>query len=184
MMNKNPISSTSQKDNTFEHVFYEMHMYYLSYEALKEMTVIDESNCPNRQFWINVLLESHATHLRNLIHFFCQHDSLNVKTVLLNEPKLGIKNHSKKIDIINKALSHLTLERADVTKNLNEMMSNLINNMFPEICDKTEKYLNYLSTASVIKSEYLQEFEDPKIHNYYLQLISIYSNKNQPNCES
>lgn len=37
-------------------------------------------------FWMNVLLESHATHLRNLIHFFSGKDSISATTVLRENP--------------------------------------------------------------------------------------------------
>ena len=57
--------------------FYEFSMYSSSFNALLSVAICDETKLPDKQFWMNVLLESHATHLRNLIHFFSGKDSIN-----------------------------------------------------------------------------------------------------------
>ena len=72
-----------QKNNGFDHVFYEFSMYSSSFNALLSVAICDETKLPDKQFWMNVLLESHATHLRNLIHFFSGKDSINATTLYL-----------------------------------------------------------------------------------------------------
>ena len=181
-MNTDLISLITQKNNTFEHIFYEMSMYYQSFTMLKKMAALDESDLPDKQFWINVLLESHGTHLRNLIHFFSGKDSINAKTVLVDNPKLGISEADKKTKIIDQAISHLTVERVDPSMDQNNItvrMSELINGMFPEICERIGKYLEILSVDSVIEEQYLPEFSTMKIQKQYRELTDVFIQKEE-----
>ena len=57
-------SLLEQKNNVYDHIFYEFSMYYSSFSALLSVAICDETKLPDKQFWMNVLLESHATHLR------------------------------------------------------------------------------------------------------------------------
>lgn len=141
-------------------------MYYQSFIMLKKMMLLDESNLSDKQFGINVLLESHATHLRNLIHFFCGKDSINARTVLIDNPKLGISEADKKTKIIDQAISHLTVERVDSSMDKNNItvrMNELINDMFHGICERIGKYLEILSADAAIEEKYLPEFSAMEI---------------------
>lgn len=174
------ISLITQKNNIFEHIFYEMSMYYQSFIMLKKTIVLDDSNRPDKQFWINVLLESHATHLRNLIHFFSGKDSINARTVLIDNPKLGISEADKKAKIIDQAISHLTVERVDSSigkNNITVRMNELINDMYPEICERIGKYLEILSADSAIEEQYLSEFCSMEIQKQYRELTDVFIQK-------
>jgi|GEM_PF-4789025 len=181
-MNLDLISLITQKNNIFEHIFYEISMYYQSFVMLQKTIALDESNQPDKQFWINVLLESHATHLRNLIHFFSGKDSINVRTVLIDNPKLGISEADKKAKIIDKAISHLTVERIDSSMDKNNItvrMSELINDMFPRICERIRKYLEILSADSAIEEQYLLEFRSMEIQKQYRELTDVFIQKEE-----
>lgn len=171
-----------QKSNIFDHIFYEFEMYIRTYQYL--MYVV---KCPlkshDNQFWINVLHESHATHLRNLIHFFSGKDSINANTVLRENAKLGISRADEKCKTIDKAISHLTEERivSDKNeKNLNTAMSKLVADMWPEICNSINKYLRLLSEKIKMKTEYISCFEEPKIQERYSNLKEIVSKGGTP----
>ena len=171
------ISLLLEKNNTFHHIFYEFDMYYKSFVVLKEIASLNDIVLPNRQFWINVLIESHATHLRNLIHFFSGKDSINDKTVLIDNPKLGISDADEKTKIIDQAISHLTQERVDASlgrTNITIRMSELRNSMFPEICKRIQKYLEILSSYPSVKEEYLSDFLEPKIQKKYNELVGLF----------
>ncbi len=180
LMNTDLITLLTQKNNTFDHIFYEMNMYYKTYIMLKKATAIDENNCPDKQFWINVLLESHATHLRNLIHFFSGKDSINVKTVLVVNPKLGIPEADKKAKIIDQAISHLTVDRVDSSMNIDNItirMNELINAMFPEICERIGKYLEILLDNSALEEQFLPEFNTIDIQKRYQKMVEVFVQK-------
>ena len=69
-----------KKKNLFEHLFYEFEMYLKTYAELVTMSPDQE----DADFKKNVLLESHAVHLRNLIEFFnCEKNCLNMDTVFI-----------------------------------------------------------------------------------------------------
>ena len=170
---------TNQKNNIFEHVFYEFSMYHHTFFFLKRVIASDSTVFSDKQFWINVLLESHATHLRNLIHFFSSKDSMNGSTILKTNPKLGFSDDGKKTRIINHAISHMDIERVDAstgTDNLTVQINELINSMYPEICSRIRKYLNELSNASSINDKYISEFYTPEIQERYKELLCMFSN--------
>lgn len=176
-MDNHLVSLITQKNNTFHHIFYEMDMYYNSFIMLQTISAIDERVLPTKQFWINVLLESHATHLRNLIHFFSGKDSINATTVLVDNPRLGIPDADKKTKIIDQAISHLTVERVDSSMDMNNItvrMSELIIGMYPDICDRIRKYLEKLSGDSEIKVQYLLEFSATEIQKHYHELKDVF----------
>ena len=51
-------SLLEQKNNVFDHIFYEFNMYDNSFSKLFSIAICDETKMPDKQFWMNVLLET------------------------------------------------------------------------------------------------------------------------------
>ena len=62
----NFIDSLVRKGNIFDHLLYEFEMYLETYSRLVALKD-EEDDCVFKR---NVLLESHAVHMRNIIEFF------------------------------------------------------------------------------------------------------------------
>ena len=81
----------------------------------------------------------------------------------------------------------MTVERVDPSMDQNNItvrMSELINGMFPEICERIGKYLEILSVDSVIEEQYLPEFSTMKIQKQYRELTDVFiKKKDLPNSE-
>ena len=170
-------SLLEQKNNVYDHIFYEFSMYYSSFSALLSVVISDETRLLNKQFWMNVLLESHATHLRNLIHFFSGKDSISAITVLRETPHFGISDADRKCKIIDQAISHITIERvtsATGSNSLTKRMNDLIMNMYPEIHSRIASYLQVLSDESMIKEQYISEFKSETIQKQYKELSELF----------
>ena len=167
-------SLLNQKKNIFEHIFYEFSMYYQSYCTLIRINTSDTLMLPNKQFWKNVLIESHAIHLRNLIEFFsCEKGTISANTILKEVPKLGIPETNKKVWAINKAVSHLTIERVDASTgkdNLSLKMSNLIGEMFPIVSNRIKDFLKLLANNGAIEEKYMADFSASEIQYQYREL--------------
>ncbi len=166
-----------QKNNVYEHIFYEFIMYHTTFSYLMRVVGCKNTRILDNQFWINVLLESHVTHLRNLIHFFSGKDSINATTVLKENPRLGISDADKKCKIIDLANSHITTERAETasgSNNLTKRMDNLIKTMYPEMCFRIAQYLQILSYESKIKDKYIADFESQAVQKQYKELLEIF----------
>ena len=94
------------KKNIFDHILYEFEMYLYTYKELQNDIEQDKRN---------VLLESHAIHLRNLIEFFNrERDCITTKTIFSDDVDLSFHFSENDKKPINKAIEHLTMER--VTK--------------------------------------------------------------------
>ena len=170
-------SLLEQKNNVYDHIFYEFSMYYSSFSALLSVAICDETKLPDKQFWMNVLLESHATHLRNLIHFFSGKDSISATTVLRENPHLGISDADGKCKIIDQAISHITIERvtsATGSNSLTKRMDDLIKKMYPEMRLRIARYLQILSDESKIEEQYLSEFKTETIQKQYKGLSELF----------
>lgn len=178
-MDADLISLIAQKNNIFDHIFYEMEMYHHTHIKLIEMIAINEGDMSDKQFWINVLLESHAVHLRNLIEFFSNkgEDTIKAKTVLVNIPQLGIHNPDEKMKIISRAISHLTEYRVDSSMDMNKItmeMNKVRIESYPDICNRIGKYLEILADDSAIKEQYMPEFNTMEIQKRYRNLTAIF----------
>jgi hypothetical protein len=176
-------SLLEQKNNVYDHIFYEFSMYNNSFSALLSVVNCDETQLPDKQFWMNVLLESHATHLRNLIHFFSGKDSISAITVLRENPHLGISDADGKCKIIDQAISHITIERvtsATGNNSLTKRIDDLIKRMYPEMCSRIAKYLQLLSDESKINEQYMSEFKTNEIQIAYQELSKLFIKRSDP----
>ena len=160
------------KDNIFAHIFYEFRMYIDTYnafgyleETINRIKVDDGFKTPflDYTFFNNILIESHATHLRNLIYFFTsKKGNINLSTVFVTIPQIGISDpHDKMSKLISQALSHLTEDRykstyaiKGVEKDLPEALIDLINEMHPVIYGKITDYVRILSNGDTVKDEF------------------------------
>ncbi len=106
----NLLDLLDKKKNLFEHLFYEFEMYLKTYAELGTTISPDQEDA---DFKRNVLLESHAIHLRNLIEFFnCEKNCLNMDTVFTGNHDLSFDDSTIKAkQTINKTIDHLTKER-------------------------------------------------------------------------
>lgn len=98
-----------RKSNIFEHVLYEFQMYFETYFRLH--TYCQEENID--YISKDIVLESHAVHLRNLIEFFNQDKNcITTETIFFGNHDLSFDDTTIKAkQIISKAIDHLTKER-------------------------------------------------------------------------
>jgi len=171
-------SLLESKKNIFDHVFYEFEMYYYSYKHLILINTISEEKCSDRWFLKNAIYESHSVHLRNLLHFFSARGTININTVLKTNSEHGISEWDKKTQLINKAISHIAIERTweeFETSNLTLKMDNLIKEEFPQISHKVFLFLEQLSDKNNIDSTYVSDFEKENIQQRYINLKKLYA---------
>ena len=174
------------KDNIFAHIFYEFRMYidtYIAFSYLEEtinrINVDDDFKSPflDYRFCNDILIESHATHLRNMIYFFkSKKKSINCSTVFDINPQIGISDpHDKKSKLISQALSHLTEDRYKSTYNINgvekdlsDALIDIINEMYPVIYGKIAEYVRILSNGDTVKDEFKEKLScyRPKIEAF------------------
>ena len=98
-----------RKSNMFDHLLYEFEMYIFTFSRLSNLNPNHEDHALMK----NVLIESHAVHLRNLIEFFnCDFGGINMKTIFSEPQDLSFDDtalEAKKT--VNRAIEHLTEER-------------------------------------------------------------------------
>ncbi len=154
-----------KKKNLFEHLFYEFEMYLKTYSEL----VTVSPNQEDADFKRNVLLESHAVHLRNLIEFFnCEKNCLNMDTVFTGNHDLSFDDSSIKAkQTINKTIDHLTKERytwnqteQDLTIRFNAVIHLMYNHY---IVSRIKSCISLLANNTDINPDACSDLQDPSI---------------------
>lgn len=171
-------SLLESKKNIFDHVLYEFEMYYYSYKNLILINSISEEECSDRWFLKNAIYESHSVHLRNLLHFFSARDSININTVLANNTIPMISNWDKKTKIIDKTISHISIERTweeFENSNLTLGMDSLIKDEYLQISHRIFLFLEQLSDKNNINSSYVSDFEKRDIQQRFIKLKKLYA---------
>ncbi len=167
-----------QKNNVFNHIFYEFEMYYDTFHALEKCVNFDECNLLDKQFCKNVLIESHATHLRNMIRFFSGQDGINANNVLVSNPIHCISNWDKKTIIVNNAISHLSEARVKEStgaENLTIKLDGLIRGEYPHMVERIKTFLDTLEDGSMIVNKYSLDFDSSTIRQQYQTLKELYN---------
>ena len=146
-----------KKSTMLEHVLYEFDMYIHTYIWLIELSNSLRKFGDN-QFFINMAIESHQIHLRNLIEFFSETDGrendLRIKDIVKNYKELILKKDHIKFNHISRSVEHLTKDRTIIDK---QLTIEIIKNYFPEFEKKIKAVVNGLDVN--IKEEYKDEIE-------------------------
>ncbi len=148
---------SNTKQFILDHVLYEMEMYLFTFCATSD-----------EQLFKNMIWVTKQTHMRNLLHFFSNNKDKKTdiiyKDILSNIDTLEIKNEdkSRSIYVINKSISHLTMNRIkDSKNNLDIEATEEIERMKPHLVEKIKKFLDELPNK--INSKYKYELENPEI---------------------
>ena len=154
-----------QKANIFDHILYEFEMYIATYmelfQSVKQLNTIE----------INVLLESHAIHLRNLIEFFNnEKDCITTNTIFKNEHDFRFDDSNLKAkQAINKSIGHLTKERYKWNRTVNDLtlkLDQIIKKMFRcYIVNRVRKCVDMLINTEDIREIFLESLNDIEIKN-------------------
>lgn len=166
----------SIENNRFEHVFYEIQMYLASYDSYTE-------NIAQKQYLINLLLDSRAIHLRNLAYFFKKEklgEYWNVCDFVCDTNSINLIDDSLFNDIktfTSRATCHLLDYRLDESYKQNT--SKCLNITFPVMINAINSFLNELEVG--IKPELANEFNDPTIQGVFKsikgELLLLSANK-------
>lgn len=162
------------KNNIFEHLLYEFRMYLETYSRL--CNHIREKNSDS--ILKNMILESHAVHLRNLIEFFNREkECITTETIFLSNHNLMYDDSKMKAkQIVNKTVDHLTKERYtwnQTEKDLTVRYAMVINQLFPELASRIIKCVDLLLQETDVRSEYMNDLHNNKIQQDLQQLASI-----------
>ncbi len=162
------------KNNIFEHLLYEFRMYLETYARLRKH--IHEKN--GDSILKNMILESHAVHLRNLIEFFNREkDCITTETIFLSDHNLMYDDSKMKAkQIVNKTVDHLTKERYtwnQTEKDLTVRYATVVHYVFPEIASRIIQCVDLLSQETDIRPEYTDDLHGEKIQQDLRQLASI-----------
>lgn len=98
-----------RKSNIFEHVLYEFQMYFETYFRLRALCTGEKKD----NILKDIVLESHAVHLRNLIEFFNRDQNcITTETIFKGDHDLSFDDSTIKAkQFVNKTIDHLTKER-------------------------------------------------------------------------
>ena len=150
----------NEKNSTMlEHVLYEFDMYIRTYIELCELNNNSKIFGDN-QFFINVTIESHQIHLRNLLEFFRKDgqrkNDLRVKDVVNNYNDLIIQKNENDFNYkqISRSVEHLTKDRPTIDK---KVTNKYIIDYFPEMKRRIKAVVDNLENT--IQDEYKDELE-------------------------
>lgn len=151
-----------RKSNLFDHLLYEFEMYLITYFSLCDN---DQSNSAFKR---NVLIESHAVHLRNLIEFFnCEKNCLTMKSVFVGDHDLSFDDSTMKAkQTISKAIDHLTEERYtwnQTEKDLTIRFNDVIPQMYGIICVRVRECIDLLLNNTDVKQVVQSDLQDESI---------------------
>ena len=164
-MRMNILEIIDQKKNIFDHLLYEFEMYLRTYS---ELVALDDSQ-KDVDFKRNVLIESHAVHLRNLIEFLnYETDCITTKTVFTGNHDLSFDDSLIKAkQTINKAIDHLTKERytwnqtkRDLTLRINDIIHRMY---YFYIVDRIKKCISMLMNNTDINSTVIADLQNERI---------------------
>ena len=158
-------------------------MYLETYSALIEV-INKEINASNDEkyklvFKRNVLIESHAVHLRNLIEFFNRDNNcLTTETIFTGNHDLSFDDSTILAkQTINKAIDHLTEQRYKWNQTSNDLtirFDNIIHVMYKNIIvDRIKKCVTLLLNNTDVKQEHLLSLHDADIQKR-LQVLKNY----------
>lgn len=153
------------KSNIFDHLLYEFEMYFFTYRKLRRLSQRGGYD----QFMINVLCESHAVHLRNIIEFFNQDkDCITTKDIFVGELDFSFDDSTIKAkQTINKAIDHLTKQRYTwnrTSKDLTDRFNDVITKMYNAyIVCRIERSVQFMIHETYIKSNLVDKLHDEQI---------------------
>lgn len=160
------------KSNVFDHILYEFEMYIQTFNELVKLFQQDSEN----QFMENVLLESHAVHLRNLIEFFnCEKNCITTATVFVGEHDLSYDDTSIKAkQTVSKTIDHLTKERYtwnqtenDLTIRYNDVIQEMYNKY---MVFRIQSCVDLMIKGTDVQPRFLADLHDSGIQQRLLQL--------------
>ena len=179
-MDQNLLELLERKHNIFDHLLYEFEMYLDTFDAL-----LFYSLKTNVSFQKNVLLESHAVHLRNLIEFLnCEKDCICVNSIFIGNYDLSFDDSLLNAkQTINKTIEHLTEERTkwnQTDKDLTIHFSKVVNEMHPIMVERIERCIVMLFNKTDINSKYSSDLIDERIQARIKTLEKRVRSKNIP----
>lgn len=147
------------KKNIFDHILYEIEMYIATYKMLFNYALLED------KLLNNMVLESHAIHLRNLIEFFnCEKNCITTETIFLGSQDFTFVDLMNAKKTINKTIEHLTLERVkwyNTEKDLTKNFSLCINLMFESIMmPRIQRFIDLLMQENTVKERYKCEINE------------------------
>jgi len=193
----------TQKNNIFEHIFYEISQYLYTFDILRNTK--KRVKC---QVLFNCIWDSHFIHLRNLKDFFLNtknenekktgNDDIVLGTILV--PSLIDKCALSKKDleynddnshtlnkeqvtypmIINKSVEHLTLKRTNpwgLSISMSDLQNKTIDNMFRVLFPLVVNFLHLLENLDNVNPLYREDLSGykDKLHHMTNKLLPYIS---------
>lgn len=164
-----------RKSNIFDHVLYEFQMYFETYFRLKLLCMKQNVDIISK----NIVLESHAVHLRNLIEFFNRDiNCITTDTIFIGNHDLSYDDSQIQAkQVINKAIDHLTKERYTWIKTGNDLTVRgafLPSTMFTYyIASRIIKCIDLLIQETDVRSEFMDDLYDESIQRRLKNLSDI-----------
>lgn len=156
-----------KKGNIFDHVLYEIQMYIETYIRL--LKHIQEQNTD--VILKNMILESHAVHLRNMIEFFNrEQECITTDTIFSGKVDLSFNDTEMKAkQTINKTIGHLTKERYtwnQTERDLTVSYALTLHRMFREIMTpRIVSCVKMLCQEKEVKPELISQLKNDTIQH-------------------
>lgn len=161
------------RKNIFEHIFYEMDMFYETRFYL--LTHKYKSSLEH-----NMAVESHSVHLRNLIEFFGTSSKyITSATILLNVEGLSLNTKVELAGGINafaipsQITSHLTHYRCN--NDAYQKSNAVVNAMFPRISENIMKFIELIAIPDNVCQKYSDQLNENQVDIQIVKIKSLHN---------
>ena len=164
-----------RKSNIFDHVLYEFQMYFETYFRLHAYCIEKNIDYISK----DIVLESHAVHLRNLIEFFNRDKNcITTETLFYGDHDLSFDDTAIKAkQIISKTIDHLTKERytwINTDSDLTVRGAFLPSTMFKNyIASRIIKCVDLLLQETDVRPEFINDLHDSNIQRRLKKISAI-----------